>query len=385
MIKGKKVQPRVIVDKPNVNYRKLDALNQSMIKLFDSDPVRFYEEFKLGKRRRDKKNVATTIGDLVDFYLLSCKGDELEFNNRLEEKFVLFEGNKGSGQVFVLADYLFEEAESCMNDKGEITCSFDTMFTVAFNRVQADGKYRGKDKDKVLEDFYENGKSYYDKKIENIGKTVVDASLVDKARFVADRLKTDDFTRHIFTEHDDIERLTHFAIEWKYLLPMNKYYPCKSELDILIIDHDHRIIQPMDLKTTYDNESFDYMYIKNAYYLQNAFYVRAVEEWAKTSGLDGYEVRLMKFVVGDTSSNNRRPLIYETSNMDVEKGLHGFSLRGTYYKGVDELINDIVWAEEQDIWNCSRDAYGNNGKMKLNIQYDGEEENISTYYSGLPE
>jgi len=130
----------------------------------------------------------------------------------------------------------------------------------------------------------------------------------------------------------------------------------------------------MDLKTTYDNESFDYMYIKNAYYLQNAFYVRAVEEWAKTSGLDGYEVRPMKFVVGDTSANNRRPLIYETSNMDVENGLHGFSLRGTYYKGVDELINDIVWAEEQDIWNCSRDAYGNNGKMKLNIQYDGEEQ-----------
>ena len=385
MIKGKKIQPKVIIDKPNVNYRKLDALNQSMIKLFDSDPVKFYEEFKLGRKRRDKKNVSLIIGDLVDFYLLSCRGDELEFNNRLDEKFVLFEGNKGSGQVFTLADYIFEETENCMNEKGEITCSFETRFNAALNKIQAEGKYKGKDKDKVLEDFYENGESYYNKKLENIGKTVVDASLVDKARAVAEKLMRDEFTRDIFKVNDNLEYLTHFPIEWKYLLPMNKYYPCKSELDILLIDHDHRVIQPMDLKTTYDNESFAYMYIKNSYYLQNAFYVKSVEEWAKTSGLEGYEVKPMKFVVGDTSVNNRRPLIYETSNIDVEKGMYGFSLKGTYYKGVDELINDIVWAEEQDIWNCSRDAYGKNGKMKLNIQYDGEEENISTYYSGLPE
>ena len=385
MIKGKKIQPKVIVDKPLVNYRKLDALNQSMLKLFDSDPIKFYEEFKLGKKRRDKKNTAIIIGDLVDFYLLGCRGDEMEFNNRLDEKFVLFDGNKGTGQVYILADYIFEEAEAAMNDKGEITSSFDTMFTAALAKIQQEGKYKGKDKDKVLQDFYENGKDYYDKKIDNIGKTVVDASLVDKARTVAEKLMTDEFTKNIFKGNDDLEYLTHFAIEWKYLLPMNKYYPCKSEVDILLIDHDHRIIQPMDLKTTYDNESFDYMYIKNSYYLQNAFYVKAVEEWAKESGIGDYEVRPMTFIVGDTSFNNRRPLIYETSNLDVEKGMFGFSLRGTYYKGVDELINDIVWAEEQDIWNCSRDAYGKNGKMKLNIKYDGEEENFSQDYSGFSE
>lgn len=125
MIKGKQIQPRLIIDKPSVNYRKLDALNQSMLKVFDSEPIRFYEEYKLGKKRRQKKNVGMIIGDLVDFYLLECKGDELEFMNRLEEKFVLFEGNKGSGQVFILADYIFEEAENCLDDKGEVTCNFN--------------------------------------------------------------------------------------------------------------------------------------------------------------------------------------------------------------------------------------------------------------------
>src|SRR5882672_2586510 len=124
MIKGKQVQPRTFSEKPNVNYRKLDALNQSMLKVFDSDPVKFFEEFKLGKPRKQKKNVSFMIGDLVDFYLLECKGDEQELTNRFDEKFALFSGTKGSGQVFVLADYLFEETEASLNEKGEITISF---------------------------------------------------------------------------------------------------------------------------------------------------------------------------------------------------------------------------------------------------------------------
>lgn len=369
MIKGKLVQPKVNIDKPTINYRKLDALNYSMIKLFDNEPIKFYEEYKLGKKRRQKKNTGMIIGDLVDFYLLECRGDEMEFMNKLDEKFILYEGTKGSGQVFILADYIFEEAENCINEKGEVTCDFETMFETAYNRIQADGKYKGKTSSKVLEDFYDNGKAYYDKMLDNIGKTVVEASLVDKARGVAERLKTDLFTKHIFKYYHDIEYFTHFIIEWKYPLPF-KNYPCKSEIDILVVDHNNKTIQPIDLKTTYDNESFDYAYIKNGYYLQNAFYVMAVKEWAKLNQMEDFIVKPMLFVVGDTSSNNRRPLIFNTSENDITKGMEGFSIKGNYYKGIHELVTDIVWAEEQDIWNCSRDAYGKNGILELNISYD---------------
>lgn len=139
---------------------------------------------------------------------------------------------------------------------------------------------------------------------------------------------------------------------------------------MLLIDHEHQIIQPMDLKTTYDNESFDFMYIKNSYYLQNAFYSKAVKVWAEENGLGSFTIMPMHFVVGDTSSNNRRPLMYETSAQDVVNGMYGFNLRGNHYRGVHELIMDIAWAEENDIWNCSREAFNNKGKMALNIDYD---------------
>ena len=370
MIKGKQIQAVPFIDKPNINYRKLDALNQSMLKLFDSDPVKFFEEFKMGKKRKDKKNTALIIGDLVDFYLLECRGDEHEFETRFDERFSLFSGVKGTGQVFILADFLFEETENCINDAGEVTCSFETRFAEAAKRVRAEDKYKGKDDEKILEDFLKNGKEYFDIKMDSIGKTVVDISLVDKAKLVAQKLKKDEFTKNIFSGNDDMEYITHYPIEFTYKLDDTRSIACKAEVDMMLIDHESRIIQPMDLKTTYDNESFDYMYMKNAYYLQNAFYVKAVREWANENDMKNYKVLPMKFVVGDTSSNNRRPLVYTTSDKDIEAGMNGFTLRGVYYRGVSTLIDDIAWAEQNNEWSCSREALNRKGQMTLNINYE---------------
>lgn len=371
MIKGKQKEQRVYIDKPSVNYRKLDALNQSMLKLFDSDPVKFFEQFKMGKARKDKKNASLAIGDMVDFHLLECRGDEQEFENRFDEKFALYNGTKGSGQVFILADQLFAETEESLDESGEVTTTFAERFKSAFHKVQADGKYKGKTMDKVLEDFQANGKEYFDVLLENIGKTVVDISLVDKAKSVANKMLTDSFTRELFQGNDNLEVVTHFPIEWKYDIGEGKFISCKAEVDRLEIDHDKKVIQIDDLKTTYDNESFDYMYIKNSYYLQNAFYWMAVRYWAENEGdLKGYGVRPMRFIVGDTSANNRRPLIYTTGPTDLARGIEGFDIRGTHYRGVKELVGDIVWAEENDQWSCSKEAFDNNGQMRLNILYD---------------
>ena len=376
MIKGKTKQAGKEVT--TLNYRELDALNQSMIKLFDSDPVKFFEQFKLGKQKdEDKKSTSLIIGDLVDFYLLSCRGDEDQFYNRFDEKFALMNGEKGSGQVFLLADILFELTKRDTDkDSGKVKTSFESRFTEAVSRVQADGKYKGKLEEKILEDFEKNGLEYFETLLENIGKTVIDSSLVDKALIVGNKLKNDEFSRDYFDfdmlENTDgmYELLTHVPIQWTYRIDAKRTVECKSEIDMIFIDHEGKTIYPRDLKTSYDNESFDYMYIKNSYYLQNAFYWKAVRCWAIENNMADYVVKPLDFIVGDTSANNRRPLIYETSQDDVERGLKGFDLRGNHYRGIEELIEEIAWCEEKDIWDCSRDSYEKLGRMKLNVKYD---------------
>lgn len=379
MIKGKVKRQALQVD--NLNYRKLDALNQTMIKLFDSDPIKFFEQFKLGKEKiDDKKSTSLIIGELVDFYLLACKGDEDEFNNRFDERFALLTDDKGSGQVFTLVDTLFTlTLRDTDKESGIIKSSFETRFTEAVQRVQNEGKYKGKTEEKILEDFEKNGVNYYKTLCDNIGKTVVDSSLVDKALVVANKLKNDEFTSDIFdfriSENTDgiYELLTHVPILWDYKVDDKTVIQCKSEVDMIFIDHEGKTIQPLDLKTSYDNESFDYMYIKNGYYLQNAFYWKAVCEWAKENNMEDYQVLPMQFVVGDTSSNNRRPLVYKTSMIDVHNGLKGFSLRGNRYRGISELIDEITWCERKDIWDCNRESYEKRGKLTLNVRYDNEE------------
>jgi hypothetical protein len=366
MIRGDVIQPVDLIQKSNINYRQIGGLNYSMISLFDSDPVKFYEQFKLGKPKKDKKGVSIVIGDIVDFYLLDCKGDEEEFTNRFDEKFALFNSVKGSGQVFTLADTLFEITQEYTNEKGEVTIEFDTRFSEAVKKVQADKLYKGKTEDKILEDFNKNGYDYFETLMENVGKTVVDISLLDKAKTVAEILRNDSFSKDVFEEDNRTEYFPKFPVEWNY----EGLIDCKSELDIIRIDPTNKKIYPRDLKTTYDNESFEYNYLKHSYYLQAAFYYRAVSEWAKQEGLEDYTIEPMEFVVGDTSSNNRRPIRYQLSMHDIHKGMYGFTVRGQRYRGVDELIKEIMWCEQNNMWNCSKNVYDNKGKLMLNLQYE---------------
>lgn len=375
MIKGDVKKEVYFADKPTVNYRKLDALNQSMIALFDSNPVAFFEQFKLGKPRKSKSNVSMDIGNLVDFFILECRADLEEFENRFDEQFALLESNKSSAQVFDLADALFDITERSLDEKGEVTSSFATRFEAALAQVQAKDKYKGKTVEKALEDFEKNGNDYYQKKLNNIGKSIVDASLVEKAKVVAYGLLKDEFTAEIFEDGNDgteegLEKLTKFPIEWTYTTISGKQITCKSEVDILHIDHSKKIIYPKDLKTTFDNESFEYSYIKNNYYLQAAFYHLAVTYWAKENGLSDYTIEPMEFVVGDTSANNRRPIRYQLSSHDIGNGLKGFNMRGTEYRGIHAIIEEISWCEDNDIWNCSKLVFDNKGILPLTIKYD---------------
>lgn len=377
MVKGTRIQR---FEKPQVNYRELDALNYSMLKKFDEDPVKFFEEFKLGKKKKyESKDVAAILGDLSDFYVLECEGDEDIFNNRFDEKYVLFEGSKGTQQVFLLADFLFDATEQATNEEGEVTVSFEERFKEAIRRVNALDKYSDKKSptgfksyEQILEDFEKKGLEYYQKRLDNIGKIVVEISLVEKARTISNNILTDPFTRHLFYKDDNVEVLNHFPIEWKYTLGEGKFIRCKSEIDRLAVDHANKIIYPLDLKTTYDNEIFSYSYLKRSYYIQATFYYFAVIHWLQEQGeaMKDYIVMPMQFIVGDTSSNNRRPLIYFTSIDDLTAGQFGFEIRGQKYRGVDELIKDIAWAEANNEWRCSKEAADNQGKMTLNIKYE---------------
>ncbi len=371
MIKGKSVtRVRENMVDCRVEYRKIDALNYSSVKDFDNDPVKFYNEFILKKKRKGKaKSTALILGDLVDFHILECGGDDEIFLNRFDEKFALFEAKKGSGQAILLADELFLITQESLNSQGEIVVSFMDRFTEALNKMKAKEFFKGKSVEDALMIFETKAMDYFQLQLDNSCKTVVEVSLVDKAKKIAGMILTDPFTKDLF-ENGDIEYYPKLSIEWLYKNEKGREIKCKSEVDMLHVDHFNKTIYLRDIKTNYDNESFEMTYLRFGYYIQAGFYYLAVEYWAKQNGLDHYTIAPMEFIVGDTSSNNRRPIRFRTSFNDLDASLNGFSIRGNYYKGIHRLIEEIGWAEETGQWNVSKDVVDNEGKLLLNINYD---------------
>lgn len=369
MIKGKTIATASSTTAPSSEYRKIIALNQSMLKVYESNPFQFYKEFVLKEEKKDKNSQAILIGSVVDFGLLECKGDMTKFEQELDKGFVMFHEVKGTSQQYTLADLIFDESVRHVDADGKITTSFLTRFTDAFTKAQADGLYKRKTLEWALEDFANSKANEYLKlRIQAVGKKVIDIRVIDKAKFIISQLMTDPFTRHIFNQEGT---LTHVPIEWTYTTLFGNQIPCKQEVDHLTIDHEQKKVIISDLKCNYDNEMFDYSYLKYGYYIQNAFYRLGVREWLDKNGMCEYEiVDGMRFIVADTSGNNRRPLIYHTSMNDVEKGLNGFYINGLHYEGVYGLMEGVSWAMENGIYNITKQNFENNGIVPLNIRYD---------------
>ena len=365
------IERPMLMQKETFDYRKkVGALNQSMLKVYDNDPMDFYTQFVLGERKEEKDTFATLVGSVAEFLLLECKCDELIFDQKADEQFAIYNGTKGGGQVYLLADYMFEEY--LKNSELEL----EMIIRSAFSRIQAEDKYKKKTVEYAADDLTKKdgeGNSaldYYYFKVGSVGKRVIDNLVIGKAKEVAQMLKNDSFTRDLFDfagdEYQFSQRFVKYPLIWKY-----NGIECKSEFDQWWLNPVDGWAMIDDLKCTYDNEMFDYSYIKNGYYIQNGFYVQALRWWLDENGMQDVEIRGgVRFIVGDTSKNKRRPLVYNTSLTDVDKALNGFTLRGVKYKGVFQLMEEVGWAMENGIFNCNMENYKAEGQLNLNIRYE---------------
>jgi hypothetical protein len=59
------------------------------------------------------------------------------------------------------------------------------------------------------------------------------------------------------------------------------------------------------------------------------------------------------------------PLIYTLSDEDMEECYLGFEHKGRTYPGVKQIIEDLKWATENNVWNMSRKNYESNGIINI--------------------
>jgi hypothetical protein len=343
-------------------YRSLkDRLSYSALKTFDADRKRFYNEFILGNPKEDKESSATVLGSLVHSLL---SGEEFE------EKFYLFQAIEPKGQMKELADALFSRSLKGIVD-GVQTEKFTTLFADAVQSVKYDKDnkeiaFKGKDMEKILEMFKDSdAEMYYNERLNTIGKTIVTVGLVTQAETLVEKLRGHSYTYSIVNARgENIDVFNEVSI----LFEVNGV-PYKSLVDRLIVDHTQKTIQPIDWKTSWDNEDPTRAYLKFGYYLQAGLYDFAIKKWKQEHQLTDYAVLPMKFVFCDTSGF-ADPVILEIQPKDLSAAWAGFYIRGYYYRGLTELMKDIAWHVETGNWATAKEIFDGKGCVKVDVQYE---------------
>jgi hypothetical protein len=346
MIEGKK--------KTEAMYRAIEMNSSSSLKEFSLDKKKYHRKYVLGENVDDKDTQAATTGRVVETLLLEPE----EFDNRFHMSSC---AKAPTGLMLDFVNALYTHTASATNEHGQITKNFediakdayvDSGFKIKFDAVLA--KFAGSD----AEVYYNELRIVKAK-----GLTVVTTEDVTNAERIVTELKTNSTTAEIVNLINSVrwEVFNQVQIEGYNVDGMQ----FKSMFDKLVIDHDNKTVQVYDLKCVWAVENFyEEYYLYRRAYIQAYLYWTACNKIKEELDIPQYHVEYPKFIVCD-STNYMHPLIYTLDSDDLEDAYDGFEHKGRKYPGVKELIIDLKWAIDNDVWNISKKNNETGGVVTL--------------------
>ena len=255
---------------------------------------------------------------------------------------------------------LYEYTKDATNEDGIVMREFKDISLDAYNKSGFKITY-----DAVIKKFAgSDAEIYYNEilKVRTSGLIVVSALDINNAERIVEDLKTNFVTRDIvnLVTTDKVEVHNQLQVEGFTIDALH----LKAMIDRVVIDHEKKIIYPYDLKTTWNVEGFyeDY-YLYRRSYIQAYVYDVAMNYY-RNEFLPDYVVVPLKFIVCD-SIGYYNPLIYSLTEEDLEEAWQGFEYKGRRYPGVWEIVDELEWSLENNLWNISKKSYENGGVIHL--------------------
>lgn len=350
MIQGK--------SKSESTYRNLMLDSSSSLKDFATDRRKYYKKYVLNEAVEDEydDNIAVVTGRVTETLLF----EEHEFDNR----FHLSVCTKApTGLMLDFVNALYKHTLEATDEKGNITREFTEICKDAYTDSGFKLKF-----ETVLEKFTGTENEIWYREIREIksrGLTVVTTQNISNSEKIVEELKGNFVTSEIINlvNSNKWEVINQFQIEG-YEVDGHAF---KSMLDKCIVNNVEKTLQPYDLKVVWAVERFyEEYYLKRLAYIQAFLYYKALESLTKDISHKwyGYTTLPIKFIVAD-SINYYNPLIYTLNDVDMDDAYMGFEHKGRKYKGVAQLIDELKFAQEKDLWNISKDNYLNNGIVNI--------------------
>lgn len=254
----------------------------------------------------------------------------------------------------------------------------DTMITQAYDQ----SGIKSPKVDDLITEFVEiGGRDWASEYMMSKTITLITQEQFNKAAAMKATLINNKYVGDMFVmDVPESHRVMHDNIEIVYQMDMTfelQGVQCKALPDIVIIDHEKKSIQIIDLKTTssYDHNIMP-SFMKFGYDLQGAWYTIAMQALTEQAGpLNGYEVSSsFLFVFIDTVQGNE-PICVRMSEIDVDCAINGGFKYNKKRKGAMDIFNDYIWHVNNDLWDYSKECYDNEGMLVTNI-YDNVLEEI---------
>ena len=340
--------------KTEAQYRAIYLDSSSSLKEFSTDRRKYHKKYILNEVVEDEDSKAATMGRMVETLLM-----EPQF---FDERFHLSTCmTTPTGLMLEFVEALYKHTAEATADDGTITRSFEELAKDAYT----DSGFKIK-LEAVLGKFIGSEAEIYYKEIREVrskGLTVVATQDVTNAEKIVTELKTNPVTADIVNLVDDVQYSVFNQLQVEGYEVFGHMF--KSMMDKVVVDHKAKKVQVYDLKCTWSVENFyNEYYLYRRAYIQGFLYHKAAEFWASEMGYGDYKILYPKFIVCD-STNYMNPLIYAMSDINMVDARAGFEHKGREYPGVQQLIDDLKWALENDKWNISQENYLSNGIVKL--------------------
>jgi hypothetical protein len=345
MIKGKRFRT-------DTSYFQKEKDSSSSLKMFADDKRKYKKYIIDGKKREDEENKAMLIGNIVDCQISTPE----EFDNRF---YTSTEIEVPTGAMLTFINALYKNRETATDELGVVTLDFQELAELAYS----DAEIKKPKFEAFIEKFNKEGRNYFDLLCQTKPKnlTVISPMDLENAGKVIDGLRSSENTGRIIRQIND----DRYDVYNQLIIECEVFgLEMKMMLDKVEVDNEEKTITPRDIKVTWNVEDFykEYYLYRKAY-IQEAVYHIGVQEWAKINYPD-YVVKPFEFVVAD-SINYMHPLIYQSNSVNLDKAINGFIHNNTKHKGVKQLIEELIWHKENNVWDISYENYKNNGIVRL--------------------
>ena len=273
-------------------YRQDEALSYSTLAKFERGGFNCLDTLF------DKvESPALTFGSAVDAIIT---GGMDEFNDR----FCVAEFPATSDTVAKIVKSIFDQYNTKYTNMASIP---DDNILGYADMFEYQSKWKPETRVNKLREL---GEPYYKVLYLSYGKTLLSTETYEDILRTVEALRTSSATQHFFSDpvDDSIEHL--YQLKFKATLNGIDY---RCMFDLLIVDHETKTIQPVDLKTSGKKEwEFYKSFIEWNYQIQNRLYVRILQKCLENDEyFKDFEILPYKDVV--VSRHSLTPLVWDCS------------------------------------------------------------------------